>query len=89
MSNSTSRPRASAASTGARRAVAIAEHLRPFEQIGLPHHSVEAGVVDEMVVLACDLARPLLARRHRDREIDHRIDREQLARQRRLAGARG
>ena len=41
-----------------------------------------------MIVAAVDLARPLLARRHRDRQLDARISREQLARQRGLAGAR-
>src|SRR5262249_49918634 len=50
---------------------------------------LEPGGVDEMIIAAVDLARPLLARRHRDRKLDAWIGVEQLARQRGLACARG
>src|SRR6516165_7948445 len=82
MSNKTSCPRA-------RRAVAMAEHVRPLQQLATPDHGLEPGGVDEMIITAVDLARPLLARRHRDRKLDAWIGVEQLARQRGLARARG
>ena len=91
MSNSTSRPCASAGlDRRARRAIddcrtprAHSEQARRACAIAL-----EARAVDEMIVAAVDLARPLRARRHRDRQLDARIGCEELARQRGLAGAR-
>jgi 16S rRNA (adenine1518-N6/adenine1519-N6)-dimethyltransferase len=71
------------------RAIAISEHLRPFQQFAVLDHCVETRRVEEMVVAAVDLARPLLARRHRNRKLDARVSREELARQRGLAGPRG
>ena len=39
------------------RAVAIAEDMRPFDELAVGDHPVELGVVDEMIVDAVDLAR--------------------------------
>ena len=50
-------------------------------------HPVERGRVDEEIVDALDLARPLRARRHRHRHRDVRVALEQRAGDRRLAGA--
>ena len=73
----------------ARRAVEIAVHLGPFEQIAALAHLVELVGRDEPVVHAVDLRGALRPRRHRDRQVDARVLAHEVLGQRRLAGARG
>ena len=40
-----------------RRAVAVAEHLGPFEKLALRDHRVETRAIDELIIGALDLAR--------------------------------
>jgi len=49
----------------ARRAIAVAMNLGPFEQAVLGHKTVELGIRDEAIVSALDLAGPRSARRDR------------------------
>jgi hypothetical protein len=73
----------------ARRAVAIAVHLRPFEQgIGVAH-ALEIAHLDEVVVDAVDLAAAARPRGDADRQLEARIRFQQIACDRRFAGARG
>jgi hypothetical protein len=62
-----------------RRPIAMAEYLRPFQELAHFDHGLEARCVDEMIVAAIDLARSLLACRHRDRQRDAGIGFQQPA----------
>src|SRR6185437_2668462 len=72
----------------ARRAVAIAEDDGVLQELALRHHLIEFRAVDEMVMLAVDLAGALRPRRHRDRHRELTVLLEELAADRRLARAR-
>src|SRR5262249_203305 len=72
----------------ARRAVAIAEYLGPFEHIASRHHGVETDAVSEIVIPTVDLAGPRLTRRRRNRQLDRGVALQQQPRQRRLARPR-
>ena len=54
----------------ARRAVALVEHARPFEELVVLRHRAEGFLVDEVIVLAVDLALAWRARRIRHRHLD-------------------
>ena len=62
----------------ARRAVKIAMHLRPFEKLAALAQSLEAALVDEVVMHAVDLARPAWPRGdgNRKRELIFRLQQE-------------
>ena len=51
----------------ARRAVAMAEHFGPLQQLAFFDHGIEATAIDEMIIAAVDLAGPLAAGGHRHR----------------------
>ncbi len=71
---------------GARRAIAVAVHVRVLDERPLGDHAREARVVDEMVI---DPVALLAARRPggvADREQGPRLPGDQLARERGLAG---
>ena len=91
MSNSMSRPCARTCSDRRpRRAVAVAVHLRPFEQVAVGLHPLELAPVDEVIVDAVDLGGAARPGGHRDRQRQvERLVLHQHARQRRLARARG
>ena len=48
----------------------MAEDVRPFEELAVGDEPVELGIVDEMIVLAVDLAGPLRAGGGGDRKAD-------------------
>ena len=72
----------------ARRAVAVVEHGRPFEQFAARRHGFKARLVDEAIVAALDFPRPDRTRRHRHRHPHVRHSLHQHPRHRGLAGAR-
>src|ERR1044072_1215791 len=47
----------------ARRAIAMAENLRPFEKFAMGGQVIEAGGIDKMIIAAVDLAFALWPRR--------------------------
>src|SRR5690349_21434616 len=64
-----------------RRAVAMPKHFRPFEQLALSDHVVEASAIDKMIVATVDLAAAFRPRRHRYRKYDLAIGSQQQTRQ--------
>ena len=86
MSKRMSRPLAIGRLDGrARRPVEIVEDARPFQELARLAHALEGRLVDEVVVLAVDLAGPGRPRRHRHRHGDLAVGLDQPPRQRRLA----
>ena len=73
----------------ARRAVGMAVDLGVLQQLAALDHRAVGGAVDELIVDAVDLARPLRPGGHRDRQRELRLELQHPARDRGLAGARG
>src|SRR6516165_1997310 len=71
-----------------RRAVAVAEHFRPFEQLAMFYHFIKARWIDEMVVTAVAFATAFRARRHRNGKLDVAVRAQQQPRQGCLSRAR-
>ena len=69
----------------ARRAVKVAMHLRPFEELAALAQRLETALVDEVVMHAVDLARPAWPRRDGDRKRELVIRLQQEAAQRRFS----
>src|SRR3546814_2108336 len=72
-----------------RSAVAMAEDVRPFEELALGGHVPKLLEIDEMVILAVHLAGADRPRRRRYRHAEFGVRGEQLARDRRFARPRG
>ena len=70
-------------------AVAMAENMRPFEEMACGDQRIEALVVDEMIVAPVHLSRPDRPRRRRNRHGDAVVILEQHPGDGRLAGAAG
>ena len=75
--------------SGLGRAVGVAVDARMLEQLAAGRHPVEAGLVDEQVVDAVGLAGALRAGGDRDRQLQLRLQLQDPARERGLAGTGG
>ena len=73
----------------ARRAVEIAEHFGVLEESAVRDQSLEHAAIDEVVVLAIDIARPRRPRRVRHRQHDAGLALEQRVDETGFAGAGG
>ena len=71
----------------ARRAIVIAEDIRPFEELARIAHAEEFFLADEVIVLPVRFARPARSCRRGDRENDVLVGFQQALGERRLAGA--